>query len=98
MAQTSGIENPQRAMWFQPALLRIQGMACRTPQGPIGLESEIDSSKSFGVGSACPLRWPIADKLAPLNRLLSLNWLLSLKRLLSLKPPRGLERVLSLQR
>jgi hypothetical protein len=47
------------------------------------LESEIGSSKSFGVGSACPLRGPIADKLTPLNRLLSLNWLLSLNRLLN---------------
>src|SRR5258708_15980155 len=96
MAQTSSIQHTQRAMWFPSSLLRIQGMACRTAQGPIGLESKIGSSKSFGVGSACPLRTPIADKLISLHGLLSLNWLTSLTCLISSNRLVSLTRLCSL--
>src|SRR5690349_7926935 len=83
MTNSSSVEHSQRTIALQSALLWVEGMIRRTEQGPIGLKSKIGSSKSFGVGAACPLSRPIADKLAALNWLLSLNWSLTFNELLT---------------
>src|SRR5450756_2388591 len=55
MANTGGIEHPQRAIPLRSPLLRVERVISRTAQRSIWLQSEIGSSKSFGEGSACPV-------------------------------------------
>src|SRR5207244_771674 len=56
MTDAGSIEHSQGAIAFGSTFLRIEGRSCWTAQRPIGLEREICSGKSFGVGWACPLR------------------------------------------
>jgi hypothetical protein len=61
MADPRGIQHPQRAIALRSPLLWIERATCWTAQRPIGLVSEIGTSKSFGVRWTCPLRWSIDD-------------------------------------
>src|SRR5260370_21252965 len=80
MANTGGIEHQHRAIPVRETLLRVERVISRTTQRSIWLQSEIGSSKSFGEGSACPLRRLIADRLIHFGRLTRLRWLINLRR------------------
>ena len=73
MANASGIEYAHRAIALRSPLLRVEWVIGGTPQRSIRLQREIGSGKSFVVGSACPLRRPIGDRLSSLNRLTNLR-------------------------
>src|SRR5260370_8561204 len=78
MANAGGIEHPHRAIPLPSTVLRVERVISRTTQRSIWEQSEIGSGKSFGEGSACPLRRPIADRLTRLRRLTRLHWLIPL--------------------
>ena len=52
MADACGIEDPHRTIPLRSTLLRVERVISRTEQGPIRLENEICSGKSFGGGLA----------------------------------------------
>ena len=79
MANAGGIEHPHRAIALRSTLLRVEWVIGGTTQRSIRLQSEIGSGKSFGEGSACPLRRPIGD------RLIRFHWLTRLHRLINLR-------------
>ena len=91
MANAGGIEHPHRAITLRSTLLRVEWVIGGTPQRSIWLQCEIGSGKSFGVGSACPLRRPIGDRLiclhqlTRLHRLICLHQLTRLHRLINLR-------------
>ena len=79
MANAGGIEHPHRAIALRSPLLRVERVISRTTQRSIWEQSEIGSGKSFGEGSACPLRRPTADRLIRFRRLTRLHRLMKLR-------------------
>ena len=55
MANTCGIQDPQGAMAFGPALLGIERVISRATQRPIRLQDKSGAGKASGKGRTCPL-------------------------------------------
>src|SRR5262249_8359245 len=62
MANTRGIQEPQRAIAFGTALLEIEGMVSRTPQAPVRLRGKCEAREPMRKRWASPLRWTVRDR------------------------------------
>lgn len=62
MADTRGIQEPQRAIALRTPLLEIEGMIGRTSQAPIRLWSKRGARESMRKRWASPLRWTVRNR------------------------------------